>query len=65
MIVHFVPILKDGKFRGKYVIKLIVKQGDPSRIYCMNEKGYMKNQVGGSNEGSIHFAFLRENIGAT
>ena len=34
--VSFVPVFKDDKFEGKYVIKIIVKQGDPTQVYCIN-----------------------------
>lgn len=36
--IDFVPVLK-GKnkvFEGKYVIKFIILQGDPSKLYCIS-----------------------------
>lgn len=29
----YVPVVTNKVFKGKYVIKIIVKQGDPSKTY--------------------------------
>jgi hypothetical protein len=31
-----VPVVTNNIFKGKYVIKIIVKQGDPSKTYHFN-----------------------------
>lgn len=40
VFVEFVPVLegKEKNFYGKYVIKFIIRQGDPSKLYCVSEK---------------------------
>lgn len=53
------PVKKDGKFRGRYVIKIIVKQGNTSRIFCISERAKTNMQIGGTNDGNVHFAYLR------
>lgn len=38
LIVQFVPVVSKGKFTGKYLVKIIVKQGDPRQLYCFVQK---------------------------
>lgn len=39
--IQYVPILKDSKFIGKFLIKVIVKQGLTNRLYCFSQKVQM------------------------
>jgi len=38
--VDFIPVLEgmERSFFGKYVVKFIVLQGDPSKLYCLSER---------------------------
>jgi hypothetical protein len=36
--VQYVPVVKNKVFSGKYITKIIVKQGDPSQTYCFTQK---------------------------
>jgi hypothetical protein len=38
IITQFAPVLLRGKFNGKYLIKVIVKQGNPAQLYCFSKK---------------------------
>ena len=33
----YVPVVENKKFKGKYIIKIIIKQGDPSKTYHFNQ----------------------------
>ena len=35
---QFVPVVGKKQFEGKYIIKIIVRQGDPSRYYCFSHQ---------------------------
>ena len=37
-MVQYVPILKGDKFTSKYLIKIVVKQGDPHQLYCFTQR---------------------------
>lgn len=32
------PVFNKGKFIGKYLVKILVKQGDPAELYCFSKK---------------------------
>lgn len=32
------PVVNKGKFIGKHLIKIIVKQGNPAELYCFSKK---------------------------
>ena len=32
------PVFKANYFEGKFVVKIIVQQGDPSQVYCISER---------------------------
>lgn len=49
-------------FRGKYVIKIIVKQGDPSKTYHFGQKIELEHR-GKIDELEIFHAFYRHNMG--
>lgn len=36
--VHYVPVFREDNFEGKFVVKIIVQQGDPTQVYCISEK---------------------------
>lgn len=38
ILVQFVPVFNMGKFIGKHVIKILIKQGDPAELYCFTKK---------------------------
>jgi len=42
--VQFVPVLKNRTFQGKYVIKILVKQGDPSKLYHFAQTVKFQNE---------------------
>ncbi len=59
--VEFVPVL-EGKaryFYGKYVIKFIVRQGDPTIFYCISEK----IQTTERTQVEVISSFRRHNLG--
>lgn len=35
---HFLPVMENETFTGRYLAKIIVKQGDPNRLYCITQK---------------------------
>jgi hypothetical protein len=35
---HFLPVMSEGTFTGRFLAKIIVKQGDPSKLYCFSQK---------------------------
>jgi hypothetical protein len=48
--VQFVPILRRKEFEGKYVVKIIVQQGDPSRVYFFGERIKLEASTGKVDE---------------
>ena len=42
VVVQFIPVLEKGKFMGKHLIKIVVKQGEPSQLYCFNQKVHLQ-----------------------
>ena len=38
VLTQYIPVKRGGDFEGKYVVKVIVKQGDPSQVYCFGER---------------------------
>ncbi len=69
MKIKFVPVFKDKTFignyhfnLGKYVIKIIVKQGDPSKVYRFTEPIKLSYKDKKSRDGPT-YAFYRSNMG--
>lgn len=63
--VQFVPVLKDKTFQGKYVIKIIVKQGDPSKVYHFAQTLKLVNQDKSHHDEQhkVLWGFYRSNMG--
>jgi len=38
LIMHFLPVMNSGTFTGRFLAKIIVKQGDPTKLYCFSQK---------------------------
>jgi hypothetical protein len=55
-------VVADKVFKGKYVIKLIVRQGDPSRTYHFAQKVELEVR-GKTEELDIFYAFTRSQEG--
>lgn len=51
--VQYIPVVKNKTFSGKYVTKIIVKQGDPIQTYCFVQKLIM-NQDGRKDSDGEH-----------
>jgi len=37
-VIQYIPVFREKNFEGKYVVKMIVQQGDNSQTYCIAEK---------------------------
>jgi hypothetical protein len=61
--VEFVPVLegKERAFYGKYVVKFIVLQGDPSKLYCVSER--IKVSGARTEDVEVISTFRRHNLG--
>lgn len=35
---HFLPVLRHGLPTGRYVGKIIVQQGEPTKLYCFSQR---------------------------
>lgn len=58
--VQYVPVFSGPNFQGKFVVKIIVQQGDPTQLYCMSEK--IKLVEDGSNksdEMEVYYSYER------
>ena len=33
--VHYIPVFRVNSFEGKYIVKIIVQQGDPAQVYLI------------------------------
>ena len=58
----YVPVVESKKFKGKYIIKIIVKQGDPSKTYHFNQVIELTTK-GKTDKYEIAHAFYRHNMG--
>jgi len=58
-----VPVLegKERSFYGKYIIKFIVLQGDPSKLYCLSERVRVSSSK--IEDVEVISAFRRHNFG--
>jgi hypothetical protein len=57
-----VPVVTNKVFKGKYVIKIIVKQGDPSKTYHFSNVISLEAK-GKTEEFEVFHAFYRHNMG--
>jgi hypothetical protein len=58
----YVPVVANKVFKGKYIIKIIVKQGDPSKTYHFSNVVSLEHK-GRTEEIEIFHAFYRHNMG--
>lgn len=35
---HFIPVTKNGIPNDRYLGKIIIKQGEPAKLYCFTQK---------------------------
>ena len=63
--VFCVPVTKKGRFTGKHIIKIVVLQGDPSKLYCFSQRLILSNSEKKDKveEYEIVYAYLRHNMG--
>ena len=57
---QFVPVLIRKEFIGKYITKIVVKQGDPSRVYYFGEKIKLEAQTGKVDEIEVFYGYQRD-----
>lgn len=57
-MIHFVPVLTGKYFEGRYLIKIIVKQGHPSQTYCISRK-IMLEGPNRTEELEIVYGYIR------
>lgn len=58
----YVPVVTNKVFKGKYIIKILVKQGNPSKTYHFCQKLDLEFK-GKSESFEIFHAFYRHNMG--
>lgn len=58
----YVPVVTNKAFKGKYVIKILVKQGNPSKTYHFSSQIILESK-GKNEEFEIFHAFYRHNMG--
>ena len=58
----YVPVVNNKKFKGKFVIKIVVKQGNTSKLYHFNQTVEL-NLKGKVDKYDIPHAFYRHNMG--
>ena len=56
------PVVASKQFKGKYIIKIVVKQGDPSKTYHFSQIIEL-NYKGKVETYEIPHAFYRHNMG--
>ena len=58
---QYVPVFRGNNFEGKYAVKIIVKQGDPSQVYLISEKiKFMTDSNTKTDEIEVHYAYERD-----
>lgn len=63
MHVQFVPILRNKEFEGKYIVKIIVQQGDPAQTYFFSQKLKLESAANGKcEEYEIFYGYFRNNM---
>jgi hypothetical protein len=65
VVVQFVPVLQRKEFGGKYVVKIVVQQGDPSRVYYFGERIKLEGQTGKVDEIEVFYGYQRDEHGGT
>jgi hypothetical protein len=58
----YVPVVTNKVFRGKYIIKIIVKQGDPAKTYRFAQRIELESNAR-VEEFQVYHAFYRHNMG--
>lgn len=59
------PVLIQKEFVGKYITKIVVQQGDPSRVYYFGEKIKLEGQNGKVDEIEVFYGYQRDEHGET
>lgn len=60
------PVLKVDKFTGKYVIKIVVQQGEPTFVYCFSQKIQLQSATDRKQEEfEVVYSYKRINAGNT
>ena len=66
IVVQFVPILRKEVATGRYVIKIIVQQGDPTQTYCFSQKVQLQAHQDKKSieEFEVLYSFKKNNLGS-
>ena len=62
VLTQYIPVMKGGEFEGRFVVKIIVKQGDPSQVYCFGERIKLEGN-GKSEDFEVFYGYERHNHG--
>lgn len=64
-MMQFVPVTRGGAATGKYLGKIIVKQGVPSKLYCFSQKVVLQTVSDKKyDEFDVVYSFKRINMGS-
>lgn len=62
---QFVPVVKDGAFTGRYLGKIIVKQGEPTKLYCFSQKIVIQSLTDKKyDDFDVVYSYKRINLGS-
>lgn len=62
---QFLPVFSGETFTGRYVAKIIVKQGDPNKLYCFTQKIVLQSSTEKKyDEFEIVYSYKRINMGS-
>ena len=55
--------MREKDFEGRYVVKIVVKQGDPSQVYCFGERVKLEGSNGKWEDFEVFYGYERHNHG--
>lgn len=62
---QFLPVFNGETFTGRYVAKIIVKQGDPNKLYCFTQKIVLQSSTEKKyDEFEVVYSYKRINMGS-
>lgn len=62
---QFVPVVREGNFTGRYLGKIIVKQGDPAKLYCFTQKVVIQSVIDKKyDDFDVVYSYKRINLGS-
>lgn len=65
MKMYFLPVLKQGTFTGRFVAKIIVHQGELTKLYCITQRIVLQNPNEKKyDDFDVVYSYKRINMGS-